>query len=302
MGQVISVTRSCSRPYSLAVENEAGRESTDRADDAATEFEHNVMRNIFELFVVPEVQRRGLSIDPYGVDRFLVELPADGGQEVWLGDEAPLKIFIKDEDSVQYLDGIEPGEGAVHPDSGWACYFQVEGARILRFDFRRNREKAQGLLTKAESFLRLGKSAGKDSLDAAIDLLHSAAELSVQAMMLLQSDVDPNHGRRREWLRRWAELENSPSSHAQVLDNLAALRKPARYGPDTPPLKPGRLERIVATVQEMIDTAGEYVGDRRSSMKVQIAAEFAEGESPDGPRPTQSEQGNRAPIHRFADD
>lgn len=265
--------------YSLAVENEADGDPTDHADDAATEFAHNVMRNIFELFVVPEVQRRGLSIDPYGVDQFLGELPADGGQKVWLGDEAPLHIWLKEEDGVQYIDGIAPGEGAVHPDSGWACYFQG----VLRFDFRRNREKVRRLLTKAESFLRLGEGAGEDSPDAAIDLLHSAAELSVQAMMLLQSEANPNHGKRREWLRRWAELENSPLSHAHVLDNLAALRKPARYGPDTPLLKPGSLERIISTVREMIDTAGEYSGDQRSSMKVEIAVEFAEGGSLDAP-------------------
>ncbi|MFD9678707.1 MULTISPECIES: HEPN domain-containing protein [Rhodococcus] len=265
------------------MENDPNAEAV--SDEHSAQFDTIVISNMFEIFVAPEVRRRGLSIAPRSVDQFLAELPSgDRSVEVRLGDEARMAVTLaKAEDGLQYLDRIEPMEGEVHSDSGWVCYFRAEnGAGILGFDFRRNLEQARKLLTKAEGFLAVAVSSGNDTLSPAIDLLYSSAELTVQALMLLQSDTNQSHKHRREWLRRWTAAQNSPADHAQVLDNLASLRAPARYEPNEPKLKPGRFQRIVSTVQEMIDVAHGYAGNRSPSVNVEIAPDFMRHESRNG--------------------
>ncbi|MFT0610153.1 hypothetical protein ACMHYT_03705 [Rhodococcus qingshengii] len=258
-------------------------------DGRSAQFDTTVMSNMFEIFVAPEVQHRGLSIDPQSVNRFLVELPPGNEKaDVRLDDEAFFEVTItRAEDGLQYFDKIEPQKDVVHPDSGWVCYFRAEnGAEILGFDFRRNLGQARQLLDKAEGFLASAVILGVETLSPTIDLLYSAAELTVQALMLLQSNTDRSHKLRREWLRRWAAAQNSPADHSQVLDNLASMRASARYAPGEPKLKQGRFLRIVSTVREMIDAARDYSGARSPVVNVEIAAEFMRHESWSGSYPS----------------
>jgi hypothetical protein len=53
--------------------------------------------------------------------------------------------------------------------------------------------------------------------------------------------------------------QNTPQHHADVLWNLADLREPARYGSGELQLKPGRLAKILKTVQEMINLTSARV-------------------------------------------
>lgn len=236
-----------------------------------------VVGNMFEIFVLPELSRRGSTVDPREIDQFLVELKPDGDVAVRLGEEALLEgTLVPAEGGGYYLQDVAPQDGEVGPNSGWVAYigFRTEtGQRggTLAFDFRRNRERADGLLRKADGFLAAAIRLGEENISPAIDSLYSAAELSVQAMMSLQADNDPRHELRRRWLRRWTKVQNSPASHSQMLDDLANLRPAARYEAGDPTLKKGRFDRITATVREMIDTARTYAGDRSPVVRYELA-------------------------------
>ncbi|MFF0284273.1 hypothetical protein ACFYSW_28665 [Rhodococcus aetherivorans] len=256
---------------------------TEEESSNGDHFDNVVIGNMLEIFVAPELRRRGANVDPREIDRFLVELEPDGNVTVRLGEEARLKgdLFKVQDGDGYYLENVAPQEGEVGPNSGWVAYLRAEnGAGTLGFDFRRNLKRARGLIDKSEDYWRGAVTLGREkNISPAIDLLYSAAELSVQAMMALQSDHDPNHELRRKWLRRWAEARNSPASHSQVLDNLAQVRPTARYEAEDPKLKKGRFDQITAAVREMIDTARTYTGERSPGVKHAVAEQFARHET-----------------------
>lgn len=75
------------------MENDPNAEAA--SDEHSAQFDTIVISNMFEIFVAPEVRRRGLSIAPRSVDQFLAELPSgDGSVEVRLGDEARMAVTL----------------------------------------------------------------------------------------------------------------------------------------------------------------------------------------------------------------
>lgn len=263
----------------MASDSEAANKA--EPGDGSAYFGNTAIGNMFEIFIAPEVRRRGLTIDPRSIDLYLVELRPDGVVDVRLGDEAHLSAeLVKAQGGGFYLENVVPQDGEVGPNSGWVAFIRAEnGAGTLGFDFRRNLGHARALVTKAERFLSSAVDSGEENLSPSIDALHSAAELTVQALMLLQSNDDTSHERRRKWLKRWTKAQNSPANHSDVLDNLAAQRDRARYEPGDPRLKPGRFKVLVSAIQEMIDTAHMYVGDRSPGVRVQIADQFVRHET-----------------------
>ncbi|MEV6363203.1 HEPN domain-containing protein [Nocardia asteroides] len=244
-------------------------------DEEPGSFRTRVISGMMEIFVVPELARRGMKVDPDTVDRYLVELPANGdAHTVRLGDQAHLDVILEKEDGVTYFAGVRPQSTAVSGNSGWVCFLRIPGVegQALAFDFRRNLMTARRLVTKAESFLRSAENSGEDLLSPALDSLFSAAELTVQALMLIQATADPDHKVRRDWLRRWTEAGNGAPTHHDVLCNLANLRKDARYGPDDPRLKPDRFRKILATVREMLEEARAHTSDTGRPMMATLAA------------------------------
>lgn len=257
-------------------------------DDA--QFDTTVIHNMIETFIAPEFRSRGLPADPHTVSRFLVELPANGGTPaLYIDEQVDGKLVVtisREDDGHQYLDRVEPGEGVVQPSSGWVAYWRSGAAGVLGFDFRRNLDQVEELTLKAEKYLAAARSVGEENLSPAMEMLYAAAELTVQALMLLQAQSTQDHGARREWLRQWAAAQNSPDSHSQVLDDLASKRSIARYSPMDPKLKIGRFERIVDTVQAMIDQTRTHAGDNAPAVNVEIASQFYRHEERTGSRPT----------------
>lgn len=141
------------------------------------------------------------------------------------------------------------------PNSGWICYIHIGERELVTFDLRPNKAKASALLQKAKEYLKAANSMADHSPDVSLDNAHSAAELTVQAQMLLVRNETNNHRVRRRWFAGWTELENSPRHHSDLLFDLASQRSAARYGAERVALKPGRLEEILETVEEMVEAA-----------------------------------------------
>ena len=235
------------------------------------EFAATVVTHVFDLWVRPELKRRGLGLTRADIRKVVVEMDPDKPLRVLINDEAEIvgqataKRDIAEGEEVTSADieeitGLRPL--AIGPNSGWICFLRYDDQEIVAFDFTYNRARAAALLDRAREFLAAARHAAGKAPGVAIENAHSAAELTVQAQMLIHQTVTRSHRERREWLAQWARHENAPQHHADTLWNLADLREPARYGSGLLSLKPGRLTKILNAVQEMVDLTSERVKQR----------------------------------------
>lgn len=242
-----------------------------------SEFASRVTDQMFDLFIFPEFQRRGLPPDRASVRKALITLAPGAGASVDLNEEADLAFRA---DSTRAISAgqamttadIDPASVAglrpvtIDPDAGWVALADFPGLGVVvAFDFTRNRGTARRLLDKAADF----HSQGEDALSAgrispSLDLAFSAAELSVTAMMSLLPNEPTRgrnkHGRRTAWFSQWTRLGNSPREFHQLLGRLAELRPRARYG-DADPLTAEETGPLLADVRDLIDHALRRVGE-----------------------------------------
>ena len=256
------------------VSNVVRMSETHDLDEQSAQFSQNVVRSMLDNFVAPELKKRGLDTDPASIDQYLVELqPGNADAIVRISEEAHLDLICERDEDGPHIVGIRPQEQAVHPDSGWVCYLQVGDGYALHFDFRKYKPRAQGLLVKAQQFLDVVISS-EAHLSVALDNLHSAAELTVQALMLLEGNTTQSHQERRAWLKQWTDHENSPKEHADLVADLASKRKTVRYGAETPRLKPGRFKKMCALVQQMIDSSEARFGANSPTARYTLAEDL----------------------------
>ncbi|WP_196764090.1 hypothetical protein, partial [Mycobacterium avium] len=115
------------------------------------DFSTNLVNSIFELFVEPEITRRGLTLDRDEVRKVVVELNPDRPHPVVrLNDEAKIAAEVRvtrdivegERVTVADIDGVlsvEP-EG-IGSNSGYVCFAVANGYQCIKFDFRYNRER-----------------------------------------------------------------------------------------------------------------------------------------------------------------
>jgi hypothetical protein len=232
------------------------------------EFAATLVNHVFEIWIWPEVRRRDLSLSRADIHKVLVELEPDKAPRILLNEEAQLEAaFVAKRaiaegeevtlEDIEHITDLRPV--SVGPNSGWLVLARLGSQEIISFDFRYNRAKGSAIVRRAREFLAAAKMASNTSVAVALDLAFSAAELAVQGqMMSTQSEVS-NHQGRAGWLAQWAQNDNAPRSHADLLYNLADLRSSARYGEGELRLRPDRLPHILRTVEGMIRSAEELI-------------------------------------------
>ncbi|MEX2459512.1 MAG: HEPN domain-containing protein [Actinomycetota bacterium] len=232
-----------------------------------------LLSQIYDLWVGPEVQRRGLAIAPEHLSKALVVMPPGSPVTVFLDDEVSLLASVRATRSIAEgeavrlqdfddLRDLQPTE--VDPDAGWVCFARIANRTYVAFDFRRNREKARRKLARAQEYLAEARSALEAGrLAPAVDAGHAAAELAVTAQMLLIDDAPPrDHPARRRWFADWTKLGNAPKEHGHAFAYLSARRGPARYADVTLKVKRAHLSKMLDIVEETIGHARARVGDR----------------------------------------
>lgn len=243
------------------------------------EFAARVIEQMYDLFIFPELARRGLPAERGSVQKALVTLPPDADVVVQLNDEALLAyraattraiaagepVTLADIDPVT-VTGLRPA--SVHPDAGWVALAEFPGIGVMvAFDFTRNRGRAGRLVDKAGAFHEQAMAALADGRTSpAIDLAFAACELAVAALMSLLSLDEPGggrrnrHGRRSSWFAQWTRLGNSPREFHLLLTRLAELRPRARYG-DTDPVPAEDIAVLLGEVDALLTHARERVGE-----------------------------------------
>jgi len=234
------------------------------------DFSTNLVNSIFELFVEPEITRRGLALDRDEIRKVVVELSPDRPHPlVRLNDQAKIVASVSvtrdltEGENVTAADinevhSVEP-EG-IGPNSGYVCFAVINGRQCIKFDFRYNKERVARLLLRARQFFDTAADCLETRPAVACDLAFSAAELSVQAQMLLQQQQTKSHVQRQEWIDSWTELDNAPPEHADALRQLRNHRLQGRYEQVAFTVEGSALKPLMNVVEEMIQVAETYAG------------------------------------------
>lgn len=253
------------------------------------DFGDAIARNAFDVWLDPEMIRRGWAVDRRQIARALVELLPDGSHHVRFNSEVTLlgrfvaqRIIAKGEvvTSDDVSGPLELRPELDSPNNGWFVYAVIGDDVFVAFDFRRNKSLASDLLELASRYLKAAGDVTSIGPEPAVDLLYSAAELSVQAQLMSEAqNVSPNRGHavRGEWLKAEVALNNAPEAFDATLQRLRHERSAARYGEGQLSVDLGELQTLIEEVERMISHAVERtgvksLGDFASSSKPSTSA------------------------------
>lgn len=230
----------------------------------------NIVESMFATWIDSELVRRGDGLTRADVGMAVVELPPFGEPPiVRLNDEVSIQArafasapIAKGEpvtaDNISSLESFWPAD--VHADSGWLAYVVVGMSGYVAFDFRYNKQRNAELLGLADDYLATVEATYERALRPAIDNLLSAAELTIQAQMLGQSEQTTFHNVRDKWLRENERLGNAPDGFFAILKRLRKERAAARYGDGVLSISQGEMPDLIASVQAMIEHAASRTG------------------------------------------
>jgi HEPN domain-containing protein len=228
-------------------------------------FGDNVINSVFDVFVAPELARRKLVLERDEITKVVVELNPDRRRpRVWINDRAKIVVHVQatreiaageEVTEVDFDEVLAVVPQDVGPNSGYVCFATIKGKQFVKFDFRYNKQRVTGLLQRAQEFLDTARECAGVRPAVACDLAFSAAELSVQAQMLLMQERTKSHSQRRDWLESWAEHDNAPTEHPTALRELHKHRAAGRYADAPFVVDPIRLDELLHVVEAMIATA-----------------------------------------------
>lgn len=226
------------------------------------------IEHMFEIWIIPELEKRGISPNSLPISRGLVVLVRDQPAEVRINEEFELMasvrvtrdiskgedIYASDFDDVHTVQPVNVDENA-----GWITFFSVPDGRFyLAFDFRYELGRSRGVLTRADEYIASARDdLRSDRPGPAIDNALAAAELAVMVQMrthLAPENPKNRHGSRYTWFESWARLGNAQNDHAKAIRRLDQLRGWARYMDDESLMpRDGEVARLVSDVGELIE-------------------------------------------------
>ena len=133
------------------------------ADGMQPEVANKVAEQLFELWVFPELTRRGLVAHQSSVVKAVVILKVDESPEVMLDNECLINVHFKPTPGVAAGERItltniadipwmEPAN--LHPDAAWIAYLRLaDGREFIGFRFLYQRGRARRIVALAEQYL-----------------------------------------------------------------------------------------------------------------------------------------------------
>jgi HEPN domain-containing protein len=223
----------------------------------ADQFSDALLQQLFDIFVEPELKRRGNALLPQGIKKVLITLPPSAPPYVELNDEVQLIARTTVNRSIEKGEPVTEGDieqiaslspVTIDSDAGWVAILRVKNQFTIQFDFRRNRGRTNSMLDLAEQFLRTAQRAfeGGD-LAPAVDTALAAMELAIKAnLLLLWDEPIRRHDRRVDLWEGWVQLGNAPAHLESIPRSLLKERDATRYG-DAP------MSMTTVEVQEAIE-------------------------------------------------
>lgn len=233
-------------------------------------FGEHLVENLFATWIDRDLEQRATELTRAHVYRAVVQLPPSGGapsvrinEEVSLQARAVASAPIKKgepvtAENISSLEAFWPVD--VDPNSGWLAYIIVGESAYIAFDLRYNKQRSAELLSLADDYLDVVEAVREFALRPAVDNLLSAAELTVQAQMLAQSQETKFHNVRDRWLRENERLGNAPEGFFATLQRLRRERGAARYGDGVLGVTADEVPALIATVRSMVEHAANQIG------------------------------------------
>ncbi|BAJ73205.1 hypothetical protein MTES_0241 [Microbacterium testaceum StLB037] len=233
-------------------------------------FGEHLVENLFATWIDRDLKQRASGLTRAHVYRAVVELPPSGeagivriNDEVSLQARAVASAPIKKgepvtAENISSLEAFWPVD--VDPNSGWLAYIVVGESAHVAFDLRYNKQRNAELLSLADDYLDTVEAVQDFALRPAIDNLLSAAELTVQAQMLAQTQTTKLHNVRDRWLRENERLGNAPEGFLATLQRLRRERAAARYGDGVLRVTADEMPALIAAVRSMVQHAADQIG------------------------------------------
>src|SRR6266508_4364712 len=216
-------------------------QANDNPSDGMTQL---LLEQIFQLWLRPELEARGLDKQPEEVIRALVIFTPGQKPKVLIDAEAEMVVRGRTtrpieagepvtEADLEAIEGLVPHD--IDPDAGWIGFILFKNVYTIAFDFRRNKARAARRIERATEFL-------------------ATARLALDS-----------HQERRRWFAGWTKLGNAPSDHGRALADLAGYRASARYADGSLRVRDVHLARLADQVADMIAHAEKEITNRAST-------------------------------------
>jgi uncharacterized protein (UPF0332 family) len=243
-------------------------------------FGENLLNDIFNLFVLPEIKRRKETNslpEPFVLKRAQIIFYPDGKRknEIRLNSEVKVLADMKIKGGISKKKGEPIYENEVEglkglrltdkddPDCGHITLVDIFNKWIIAFDLRYNKALAKKHVESAKHFHELAQFAfNKEYYASCLDCLFSAAELASKATLLPMADAKfrkrATHYVIYSKYNQFADLGNVDPVFRETLNKLSSLRARARYFADVP-IVPEEIKTFLENVNNMIADAESWL-------------------------------------------
>jgi hypothetical protein len=235
------------------------------------EFAETILSNAFQLWFIPEIERRKQSGEmplDFQVLAAQVVMDLDGrGPVVRFNEEIKGVLQVEALRKAEHGEAIDFAEVSKilgirlttdDPNAGHFTAIYHKGTWYVFFDYRYNAERIRGHLAVARQFLELADTAlQKQYVNAFVENLFSAVEIMAKCRLMIHPDrkvlESRKHGFTATQFNLQGKLGNIPSEFVQLLNRLSLLRPRARYcGEGTLNLEIDEASALYQQAQEML--------------------------------------------------
>lgn len=210
-------------------------------------FGQAVMKNVFEIWFTPEIERRkaaGLIGGDFVLMFAQALFPEDVPNQIRLNDEvrgimmveAQRDATLGEQALMSDLKGIRSFELIEEEmDCGHFTIFRRDASNdwMISFNALAGRRMAAGFIKLASEFLFTSKAAAAGGhVGPAIDNLFSACELLAKAELIMhrfEAAKSKKHGAIHSVINRWGQLGNVHPQSVRTMNRMGNLRSAARY-------------------------------------------------------------------------
>jgi hypothetical protein len=244
------------------------------------EGQQHFLQQVFTLWITPEIERRT------GEGTLPPNFQLLAAQIVLWPDGRPLEVRLNGEIRCSFI--VEPGSDLIsadkiiglhdinrvteiHPlieeaDAGHVTILSLPDSWLMKFDFTYNSARLAQTARAAEEFLLTAHtSADQNRYRPFVDNLFSSVELMAKTLLLSfpgRDSLDWNHKKIAVQLNRRRKANVIGGDFAPLLNDLAKLRRLARYSYDDFQIDADEVNRLRNRANELLDLVRRQIGHR----------------------------------------
>ena len=227
-----------------------------------------VVRQAMDFWIDPEIERRsaaGTLPEDFALSAAQVIFSDAEIPEVRLNEEVKAAVLVEANRDVVAGEEITADDIAAYkdiiltdddPNAGHITIVPYQGHWGLAFDFRRNAAHIGAHVEAARQFLDTAAWARQEEkIGPFVDNLFSATELMAKGLLIWMPDEKllkgRSHGALHQRFNQERKMDNVDARFAKLLNDLGALRRPARYLARDFTLSDEQMDEMLTVAKEM---------------------------------------------------